>query len=115
LPDTLDQARASHPPIGIPVFLIDAISSLEVPFATETIKTTRRSYRAEMEAESREYREWLDTIPGSRLIVTGRSGHNVPIEQPELVIATIRQVVDEATRRAPARGRLAEAPNPSHN
>ena len=43
----------------------------------------------------------LDTIPGSRLIVTHESGHNVAQEQPELVVATIRQVVDEVTRRSP--------------
>ena len=100
LPQTLDQSRASRVPIGIPVFLIDAISPLEVPFATEAIQTLRMSYRADLEAESLEYRKWLDTIPGSRLIVTNRSGHNVAQEQPELVVATIRQVVDEATRRS---------------
>jgi pimeloyl-ACP methyl ester carboxylesterase len=100
LSQTLDQARASRVPIGIPVFLIDAISPLEVPFATEAIRTLRMSDRAGLKAESLEYRKWLDTIPGSRLIVTNRSGHNVAQEQPDLVVATIRQVVDEATRRS---------------
>lgn len=93
LPDTLDQARASRVPIGIPVFLIDAISPLEVPFATEAIRTLRMSYRAALEAESLEYRKWLDTIPDGRLIVTHRSGHNVPQEQPDLVVATVREAV----------------------
>jgi pimeloyl-ACP methyl ester carboxylesterase len=88
---TLDQARASRVPAGIPVLLIDAVSPLDVPFATEAIRTLRRSYRAELEAESLEHRKWLDTIPGSRLIVTRRSGHNVPVEQPELVVDCIRR------------------------
>jgi hypothetical protein len=56
--------------------------------------------RREIEAESREYRRWLDGIPGSRLVVTNRSGHNVAQEQPDLVVATIREAVNEATRRA---------------
>lgn len=99
-PDTLDQSRASRVPSGIPVFLIDAVSPLEVPFATEAIRTLRTNNRQEIEADSLEYRRWLDGIPGSRLIVTNRSGHNVPIERPELVVATIRQAVDEATRRS---------------
>jgi len=90
------EGLASHPPAGIPVFLIDAVSPLEVPFATEAIRAQRMSYRADLEAESLEYRNWLDTIPGSRLIVTHCSGHNVAQEQPELVIATIRQVVSAA-------------------
>lgn len=99
LPDTLDQARASRVPIGIPVFLIDAMSPLAVPFATEAIRTLRMNYRRVIEADSLEYRRWLSTFSGGRLVVTDRSGHNVAQEQPELVVATIRQVVDEATRR----------------
>jgi pimeloyl-ACP methyl ester carboxylesterase len=97
--DTLDQARASRVPIGIPVLLIDAISPLDVPFATEAIRRLRLSYRADLEAESLQHRKWLDTIPGSRLIVTRRSGHNVPVEEPELVIEGIRDVVRQARNR----------------
>ena len=95
LPDTLDQARASrHEPI--PVLLIDAVSPIEVPFATEAIRTMRMNNRPGDRGRVTSSRgEWLATIPGSRLIVTNRSGHNVAQEQPELVIDTIRQAVKE--------------------
>ena len=93
VPDTLAQARASRVPAGIPVFLIDAVSPLEVPFATAAIRTLRARSRAGIEAESAGYRRWLATVPGGRLITTD-SGHNVPIEEPGLVIETIRQAVD---------------------
>ena len=93
LRDTLEQVRASRVPAGIPVFLIDAISPLDVPFVTEAIRTLRMSHRTNLEAESAEHRKWLETIPGSRLIVTTRSGHNVPVEQPELVVESIRHVL----------------------
>jgi len=33
-------------------------------------------------------------VPGGRLVVAERSGHFIPGDQPELVIAAIRQVVD---------------------
>ena len=102
-PDT-QQSSASRLPTGIPVFLIDAVSPLEVPFATEAIRTLRMNNRPEITADSLEYKRWLDGIPGSRLIVTSRSGHNVPIEQPDLLVATIREAVDEAARRS-TRGR----------
>jgi len=98
-PATRDQARASRVQAGIPVFLIDAVSPREVPFASEAIRARRSSRRAAMEAESLEYKPWLEAIPGSRLIVTHRSGHNVFFEQPELVVATIREAVDAAMRR----------------
>jgi len=100
LSDTLDQARASRVPTGRPVVLIDAVSPLDVPFATEAIRTLRRNARREIETESVEYAQWLRQIPGGRLVVTNRSGHNVAQEQPELVVATIRQVVDEVTQRS---------------
>ncbi len=93
-----EQSRASRVPAGIPVVLIDAVSPLDIPFATEAIRALRRSYRAELEDESRQYRRWLDTIPGSRLIVTTNSGHNVAIEEPRLVIETIRDVVLRRSR-----------------
>jgi pimeloyl-ACP methyl ester carboxylesterase len=89
----------------VPVFLIDAVSPLEVPFATEAIRMQRLKNRPEIEADSIEYKRWLDGIPGGRLIVTNRSGHNVAIEQPELVIATIQQAVDAVKRPRPVSDR----------
>lgn len=97
---TNDNQRLESVPSGIPVFLIDAVSPLEVPFVTDALRTMRMNNRPEIEADSLEYKRWLDTIPGSRLIGTHDSGHNVAIEQPDLVVATIRQAVDEAQRLA---------------
>jgi pimeloyl-ACP methyl ester carboxylesterase len=91
--ETAEQARRSRIPPGVPLVLIDAVSEHDVPFATSTIRALRAKQRSEIDAESRAYKEWLDTIPGARLIVTHHSGHNIPIEQPELVVETIRQVV----------------------
>ena len=90
---------------AIPVLLIDAVSPRDIPFATATIRTQRMKNRPEIEADSIEYQRWLDGIPGGRLIVTNRSGHNVAIEQPELVIATIHQVVDAVKQKRPINDR----------
>ena len=93
MPDRLAQARASRVPAGVRVFLIDATSVPEVPFATEAFRRLRLANRTEIEAESLEYRRWLATIPGSRLIVTNRSGHNIAQEEPAIVVDTIRDAV----------------------
>jgi pimeloyl-ACP methyl ester carboxylesterase len=95
LPATLGQARASRVPGAIPVFLIDAVSPLELPFATDAIRAIRMNNRPVLDAESRAYQQWLDTIPGSQLIVTNRSGHNVAQEQPELVVETILKALND--------------------
>jgi pimeloyl-ACP methyl ester carboxylesterase len=94
----LEQARTARLPNELPVFLIDAISPLEVPFLTDTVQARRLRNRWEIDAESAEHRRWIATIPGGRLIVTNRSGHNVPIEQPGLVVETIRQAVKQVSR-----------------
>ena len=97
--ETADQARRSRIPSGVPLVLIDAVSQREVPFATSAIRELRAKNRPEIDAESRAYKTWLDTIPGARLIVTHDSGHNVQIEQPHLVVETIREVVRAAGDR----------------
>ena len=96
LVDPTPDTEPAHVPRGIPVLLIDAISPLDLPFATDAIRAMRMRNRPELEAESLAYKQWLDAIPGSRLIVTHLSGHNVAQEQPGLVVETIRQAVNEA-------------------
>ena len=98
--ETAEQARRSRIPPGVPLVLIDAVSQREVPFATSAIRELRAKNRPEIDAESRVYKTWLDAIPGARLIVTHDSSHNVPIEQPQLVVETIREVVRAASDRS---------------
>ena len=100
--ETADQARRSEIPPGVPLVLIDAVSRRDVPFATAGIRQLREKNRPEIDAESRAYKTWLDSIPGARLIVTHDSGHNVPIEQPGLVVETIRAVVRHVTDFQPS-------------
>ena len=97
--ETADEARRSRVPPAVPLILIDAVSQREVPFASRAIRELRAKNRQGIEAESRAYKTWIDTIPGARLIVTHDSGHNVPIEQPQLVVETIREVVRAARTR----------------
>jgi pimeloyl-ACP methyl ester carboxylesterase len=102
-PDTLAQSRVSRVPAGVPVFLVRAEGTPEVPFASETIRETRRARRFQIAAESREHKAWIDAVAGGRYIVTRESGHNVPIEQPDLVVDTIRRAVANARSRPRAR------------
>jgi len=94
--ETAEQARRSRVPAGVPLVLIDAVGQNHVPFASSGIRELRAKNRPESDAESRAYKAWIDTIPGARLIVTHDSGHNVPIEQPHLVVETIREIVQAA-------------------
>ncbi len=97
--ETVEQARSSLIPPRVPLVLIDAIGRQEVPFTSAAIRLLRAKQRPAIDGESRAYEKWLDGIHGARLVVTRDSGHNVPIEQPDLVVNTIRQVVHEAGDR----------------
>jgi len=95
-PETRTQARDSPVPPGVPVFLIDARAPADVPFATAAIREARAEGQRELAAESLGYEEWLAGVPRGELVVTEQSGHNVAIEQPELVVTTIRRAVEAA-------------------
>jgi pimeloyl-ACP methyl ester carboxylesterase len=95
---TLKQAAESAVPPGIPVVVIDAQRSTAVPFLTPALRQALAESRSARLTQSRAYELWLRDIPKGRLVVTEDSGHNVAIEQPGLVIETVRQVV-ALTRR----------------
>jgi pimeloyl-ACP methyl ester carboxylesterase len=38
--------------------------------------------------------DWIATIPGSKTIRTGKSGHFIHQEEPELVIDALKEMVD---------------------
>lgn len=60
---------------------------------TEIVEATNRRLQRAVAAQS----------PRGRLIVTEESGHNIPFELPELVLAAIREVVEAARMSAPGR------------
>ena len=41
---------------------------------------------------------WLGRVPGARQVVAGKSGHNIPRDEPELLVETIKQVWGEAKK-----------------
>jgi pimeloyl-ACP methyl ester carboxylesterase len=104
---SLTEAHQSAVPAGIPVALITAMGPRVLPdFINEE---DRRELKITRPVWLKFHREWLKKIPNSRHIITENSSHGVPFEEPELVIKTIREVVDEARthRSSPATSRPA--------
>ncbi len=88
---TLEEARQSRLPSGIPVTLITAMGPRVLPpFLTETERAHFATYHP---AWLKFHNEWLAKIPGARHIVTEESGHGVPFFQPDLVVSAIREIV----------------------
>ena len=57
----------------------------------EVLEAQMENYPAKLAS----YKQWLSQLSMSRLVVTEKSGHGIPYEEPELVIDAIRQVLAE--------------------
>ena len=93
-PATLAQAQASRIPAGVPVVLITAMGTRDVPEGS--LDTVQKMW----EAKLRFHNGWVDKLPNARHIVTYRSGHLVPYEEPQLIIDAVGQVVEQTRQRS---------------
>jgi len=82
---SLDQARQARLP-AIPVTLITAMK----PFG-ERDRRLRPQWLAS-------HQRWLKQIPDARHIVTYQSDHGIIWEEPDLIVDTIRDMVDRVSR-----------------
>jgi pimeloyl-ACP methyl ester carboxylesterase len=94
---TFGQLRDSVVPPGIPVSLIHVIKSWpHGPFPSRDIDAMAAGVISRSPLRLKFHREWVESIPGGRLISTDISSHaGINFEEPELVIDTIRKVVAE--------------------
>ena len=89
-PTSLAQAHQSRMPEGVPVTLITGMARGYAPAEME------ESIKAVWAAKLKFHTAWVQQIPNAQHIVTEKSGHLVPYEEPELVINAIRRVVESA-------------------
>ena len=95
-PATFAQAQENPIPTNVPVFLITGIGPRVIPgfVPKELREELQQDRKIFYPAKLKFHRKWVETIPGGQLIVTENSGHGIPFEEPELVIQTIREVVN---------------------
>ncbi|HYJ86525.1 MAG TPA: alpha/beta hydrolase [Pyrinomonadaceae bacterium] len=86
---TYEQARAARIPAGIPVTLISAGQDDSMPAETRKVWTEK-------------HKEWIQKVPGGKLIIAEKSGHFVQAQEPVLVVEAIRQALEQARSRKPA-------------
>jgi pimeloyl-ACP methyl ester carboxylesterase len=96
---SLVEAHESHVPPGIPVVLITAMGPRVLPdFVTEKDRQELKTIRP---VWLKLHQEWIDKISTGRHLITENSGHGIPFEEPELVVRTIREVVEKARSNHP--------------
>ena len=95
-PAAFAQAQENPIPANVPVFLITGMGPRVIPeFVTKELREeVQKDQKTFYPAKLKFHKEWVDKIPGGQLIITQNSGHGIPFEEPELVIKTIRDVVN---------------------
>jgi pimeloyl-ACP methyl ester carboxylesterase len=98
---TFSQARESAVPAGIPVHLIHVARPWpHAPFPSKYVDEMAARVESRLHLALQFHKDWLEGIPGSRLIITDVSSHaGINFEQPELVVGSIRAVVDAGRNR----------------
>ena len=94
---SLAEAHESAVPRDIPVVLITALGPRVFPdWVTEAeIKKHNESKQPWLKFHS----EWVEKLPKGRHIITEDSSHMVPFEQPELIVQTIREMVEQNAKK----------------
>ncbi|HEV3164892.1 MAG TPA: hypothetical protein VGZ22_12760 [Isosphaeraceae bacterium] len=80
---SLDQARAARLSPGLPVALITCTRHDNCALMREVMPIWLEAHR-----------HWLRGVSGSRHVVTRKSGHGIVFEEPELVVETIREIIE---------------------
>ncbi len=91
---SLNEAHASRLPDGIRVVMITGMGPQTLPaFMSRKDQT---EYRSLHQKWLQFHQEWVEKIPGAQHIITEKTGHGIPFEEPELVIKAISDVVEQA-------------------
>ncbi len=86
---TYEQARTAKIPAGVPVTLISAMQDESMPVEVRKVWAEK-------------HKEWIQKVPGGKLIIAAKSGHFIQGQEPALVVNAIREQVEKAGARKPA-------------
>ncbi len=96
--ETFQQAIAATPLPNVPIILLSAdglISPLdEARYMLDPEMRTLQQVQKRWHLE--DYQQWVDANPGVKLSVAHKCGHRIPLDNPQLVIATIREVIERS-------------------
>ena len=100
--ETFQQALAATPLPRVPIVLLAAPGQPPPLQITRTLKPELRAIRQTHQRwHLEDYRQWVDGTPGAKLIVARNCGHNIQLDNPDLVVAAIREIVDSSARPHP--------------
>ncbi len=96
------RAAAAKPLRPLPLIVLSRGRPMEIP--ADLLAHLPPDYVTAQEKVWRELQDALATLaPGAQHVIATKSGHDIQITEPDLVITAVRQVVDAARRGAAGR------------
>jgi len=94
--ESFRQAIAANPLPKVPIFLLAASNSESASEIANQLDPNVRLLQDQVRGwHLQDYRTWIGSTPGAKLIVGHGQGHNIQVTDPDLVIRTVREIVDE--------------------
>jgi pimeloyl-ACP methyl ester carboxylesterase len=91
---SLVEAHQSRVPDGVAVVLITGIKPPEFP--SNMSEDEREKFKTQKQMWLKFHTEWIEKLPNAQHIITVKSGHVIPFEEPELIVSEIRKLVERA-------------------
>src|SRR5262249_26937528 len=101
-PATFSQAHERPLSTNIPIILITGMGPRTHPdFLTKELRAeVEKDQKILYPAKLRFHKEWIDRFPQGQLILTEKSGHGIPFEEPELVVEAIHQLIQLEAKKS---------------
>lgn len=94
--ESFQEAIAAKPLPRVPIILLAASGSGSISEFSDSLDPNVRLLQDQvLRWHLQDYREWVEATPGAKLIVASGCGHNIPADDPDLVVAAVRQVLED--------------------
>ena len=99
--ESFQQAIAANPLPKVPILLLAASNSESASEIAGQLDPNLRLLQDQVRGwHLEDYRTWVGSTPGAKLIVAPGRGHNIQVTDPDLVIRMVREIVDEQIKVA---------------
>lgn len=92
--ESFREAMAARPLPTVPIVLLSAQPDEGVAQLAEDLDPAMRELRREGQRRKlAEHRQWVEGTPGAKLVIAKGSSHDIPSDDPEIVVEAVRGVV----------------------
>ena len=98
--ESIRQAIAAKPLPNVPIVLLAGVGHSSFGGLAANFSPNGRALQQQQRRwHFEDYRRWVEATPGAKLVMATQSGHDIPDDEPELIIDAVRQIVEQHPSR----------------